>query len=194
MNQHFDTHFQRQIITIQPGEYYSSNEDIFIATVLGSCISIALFDTELKLGGLNHFMLPSSTRKDEPAQSDQGRFGDYAVELLLNDLYKKGAKKSRLKAKVFGGGNVLESPGNMTGLNNINFALHFLEEEHIPVLGNDVGGIFPRKIYVNPVTQKVYLKRIQREGLSMEQIKQREAKYAQTLKTMQEKIGTITWF
>jgi chemotaxis protein CheD len=196
MNTHIDTHFQKKIITIHPGEYYSCFDDVYIATVLGSCISIALFDPKIKLGGLNHFMLPTSKR-EFLSPEDEGRFGNYAVELLLNDLFSKGAKKKNLIAKIFGGGNVLDtatSSPNMTGINNINFAVTFLETERIPIVVNDTGGIFPRKIYFHPQTAKVYLKRIQKMGMSLEQIKQQEDAYQEKLKKFQEKAGDITWF
>ena len=196
MNRHYDPHFQKDIVTIHPGEYYSTDEDIYIATVLGSCISIALFDMTIHLGGLNHFMLPKSGREDIPSE-DEGRFGNFAVELLINDLLKKGAKHENLRAKVFGGGNVLESSSpkmNMTGINNINFALSYLETERIPIMVNDTGGIFPRKIYFHPQTSKVYLKRIQKSGCPVDEIKQREEKYQAHLQQAKASAGDITWF
>ncbi len=196
MNRHYDPHFQKDIVTIHPGEYYSTDEDIYIATVLGSCISIALFDMTIHLGGLNHFMLPKSGREEVPTE-DEGRFGNFAVELLINDLLKKGAKHENLRAKVFGGGNVLETSStkmSMTGINNINFALSYLETERIPIVVNDTGGIFPRKIYFHPQTSKVYLKRIQKSGCPVEEIKQREEQYQANLQQAKASAGDITWF
>ena len=196
MNRHYDPHFQKDIVTIHPGEYYSTEEDIYIATVLGSCISIALFDMTIHLGGLNHFMLPKSGREEVPTD-DELRFGNFAVELLINDLLKKGAKHENLRAKVFGGGNVLETSStkmSMTGINNINFALSYLETERIPIVVNDTGGIFPRKIYFHPQTSKVYLKRIQKSGCPVDQIKQREEQYQANLQQAKASAGDITWF
>ncbi|MBO4729182.1 MAG: hypothetical protein J5631_12220, partial [Spirochaetaceae bacterium] len=72
MNTHFDSHFNKQIITILPGEFYSTDKPVLISTVLGSCISIALYDPELKLGGLNHFMLPTTNRTQEISIEEQG--------------------------------------------------------------------------------------------------------------------------
>ena len=94
MNRYFSGRFQRDICVIYPGEMFVSNEDIFIGTVLGSCISIALFDETQRLGGLNHFMLPSGSMRDE--NEEVGRYGDYAIELLINEMMKKGAKKESL--------------------------------------------------------------------------------------------------
>ncbi|MBO5401262.1 MAG: chemotaxis protein CheD [Spirochaetaceae bacterium] len=197
MNKHYDPHFQKDIITIHPGEYYTSKEDIYIATVLGSCISVALYDIKLGFGGMNHFMLPKSSRDEPLSSEDEGRFGNYAMELLINDMINNGSSKQSLRAKVFGGGNVLDagnSQMNMTGINNINFALNYLKAENIPIIVNDTGGIFPRKIYFNPLTSKVYLKRIQKSGQSVEQIKQRELEYKLQLQAKKEEAGNIVWF
>lgn len=197
MNKHYDPHFQKDIITIHPGEYYTSKDDIYIATVLGSCISVALYDIKQGFGGMNHFMLPKSNRDEPLSSEDEGRFGNYAMELLINDMINKGSSKQSLRAKVFGGGNVLDagnSQMNMTGINNINFALNYLKAENIPIIVNDTGGIFPRKIYFNPLTSKVYLKRIQKSGQSVEQIKQRELEYKLQLQEKKEEAGNIIWF
>ena len=197
MNTHFDSHFNKQIITILPGEFYSTDKPVLISTVLGSCISIALYDPDLKLGGLNHFMLPTTNRTQEISIEEQGRYGDFAMELLLNDMFKKGAKKENLKAKVFGGGNVLDDGGfhkNRTGLNNISFALEYLQTENIPIIANDTGGIFPRKIFYDPQTSKIYLKRIQRSDLTLKEINTREAAYKEEMQQEQTQAGNITWF
>ena len=197
MNKHYDPHFQKDIITIHPGEYYTSKDDIYIATVLGSCISVALYDIKQGFGGMNHFMLPKSNRDEPLSSEDEGRFGNFAMELLINDMINKGSSKQSLRAKVFGGGNVLDAGNsqiNMTGINNINFALNYLKAENIPIIVNDTGGIFPRKIYFNPLTSKVYLKRIQKSGQSVEQIKQRELEYKLQLQEKKEEAGNIIWF
>ena len=197
MNTHFDSHFNKQIITILPGEFYSTDKPVLISTVLGSCISIALYDPDLKLGGLNHFMLPTTNRTQEISIEEQGRYGDFAMELLLNDMFKKGAKKENLKAKVFGGGNVLDDGGfhkNRTGLNNISFALEYLQTENIPIIANDTGGIFPRKIFYDPQTSKIFLKRIQRSDLTLKFICTREAAYKEEIQQQETKAGSITWF
>lgn len=197
MNKHYDPHFQKEIITIHPGEYCTSKEDIYIATVLGSCISVALYDIKLGFGGMNHFMLPKSNRDEPLSSEDEGRFGNYAMELLINDMINNGSFKQNLRAKVFGGGNVLDagnSQMNMTGINNINFALNYLKEEGIPIIVNDTGGIFPRKIYFSPLTSKVYLKRIQKSGQSVEQIKKRELEYKLQLQQKKSEAGDIIWF
>ena len=197
MNRHFDVHFQKEIVTIHPGEFFSTREDVYIATVLGSCVSIALFDQKQHFGGLNHFMLPKAGVNRTVTQDDEGRFGDYAIELLINEMLKMGANHSDLRAKVFGGANVLNTGSgklNMTGINNANFALQYLATEKIPVLVNDTGGIVPRKIFFHPLTSKVYLKRIQATGADVETIKAREEEYERNLQQAKAAAGDITWF
>ncbi|NLK45386.1 MAG: chemoreceptor glutamine deamidase CheD [Treponema sp.] len=197
MNIHFDTHFKKQIITILPGEFFSTDKDVLISTLLGSCISIAIFDPENKSGGLNHFMLPTTNRIKEISSEEQGRYGNFAIELLINDMLKKGSKKENLTAKIFGGSNVLDDCGyhpNSTGVNNILFALDYLSTEKIPITANDTGGIFPRKIFYNPRTAKIFLKRIQRSDLTLKEIKQRESIYKEKIQNEQIKAGDITWF
>ena len=197
MNTHFDSHFNKQVITILPGEFYSTTKPVLISTVLGSCISIALYDPTLKLGGLNHFMLPTTNKCREISFEEQGRYGDFAMELLINDMLSKGSKKENLKAKIFGGGNVLDNGGynkNRTGLNNISFALDYLQTEKIPVMANDTGGIYPRKIFYDPQSFKIYLKRIQRSDLALKEINKREAVYKEEIQKEQTQAGDITWF
>ena len=197
MNTHFDSHFNKQVVTILPGEFFSTTKPVLISTVLGSCISIALYDPTLKLGGLNHFMLPTTNKCREISFEEQGRYGDFAMELLINDMLSKGSRKENLKAKIFGGGNVLDNGGynkNRTGLNNISFALDYLQTEKIPVLANDTGGIFPRKIFYDPQSFKIYLKRIQRSDLALKEINKREAVYKEEIQKEQTQAGDITWF
>ena len=197
MNTHFDSHFNKQVVTILPGEFFSTTKPVLISTVLGSCISIALYDPTLKLGGLNHFMLPTTNKCREISFEEQGRYGDFAMELLINDMLSKGSRKENLKAKIFGGGNVLDNGGynkNRTGLNNISFALDYLQTEKIPVMANDTGGIYPRKIFYDPQSFKIYLKRIQRSDLALKEINKREAVYKEEIQKEQTQAGDITWF
>lgn len=158
MYTHFNYSFQKEIVTIHPGEYYVSSEDIYISTVLGSCISVALHDPQLKIGGLNHYMLPGTFKGFNTADKS-GRYGVYAMELLINEMLKKGARRKNLRAKVFGGGNVLNS-ANKVGSNNARFALQFLETEQIPIDAQDVESDIARKVLFDPITGRVYLKKL----------------------------------
>lgn len=159
MYKHFNTRFDREVAIIHPGEYLATGEDIVISTVLGSCIAVALHDGAAGLGGLNHFMLPGELHSNNFFAEESGRYGMYAMELLINDLLKAGARKNRLVAKVFGGGHVLSTSAGNIPDSNITFAMEFLETERIPIASNDVGGTEARKIFFFVKTARVLLKR-----------------------------------
>lgn len=164
MNNFFDSTLNRNIVTIYPGEFYVSKGPEFISTILGSCVAICLYDSQNLIGGMNHFMLAKdNSNPASEAKGPAGRFGVYAVELLLNEMILKGADRKNLSAKIFGGGNVLnigDTSLKQVGNENIEFARKILEKEKIPVVAEDVGGINSRKIILDPATFKVLLKRI----------------------------------
>lgn len=159
MHRHYDRKFDREVAVIHPGEYLATDQDIIISTVLGSCIAVALFDPVNHQGGLNHFMLPGEIDKQNVFLDESGRYGMFAMELLINDLLKSGAKKRNLVAKVFGGGHVLNTSAGNIPESNIRFALEFLETENIPIASRDVGGTDARKIFFFAQTSRVLLKR-----------------------------------
>jgi chemotaxis protein CheD len=162
MFKHSVSQFEQELITIHPGEYFATTDDTIISTVLGSCVAVGLFDAELRAGGLNHFMLPGDFGNRDLIRSPNAKYGMYAMELLINDLMKLGARRSSLRAKVFGGGAVLRIAGESTKIpaSNIDFAFEYLAKEGIPVIASDVGGEEPRKIYFFARSGKVLLKRI----------------------------------
>ncbi len=186
MNEYFDFHFNKKVITIYPGEFYSTTGTEMISTVLGSCISIALYDEERSIGGLNHFMLAKDCSLDtDEGDRLMGKFGEYAIELLIKDLEKKGVPLSRLTAKVFGGSNVFKLPstsGAQVGDVNIKFAFEFLKKKNIPVAMSNTGGNLPRKIFFDPVTSKVYMKYIQNSRLENANLESKETLYLENLK------------
>ena len=164
MNRYFDNHFQRDVVTIYPGEFYSTKENEMISTVLGSCVSIVLYDTKSRVGGINHFMLAKDSSLKSDFETDEnkrlGKFGEYAIDLLIEDLKKNGAVLANLEAKVFGGGNIFNLPDVDAQVGNVNskFAFSYLEKLNIPVVKSNTGGILPRKIFFDPETQKVFMK------------------------------------
>jgi chemotaxis protein CheD len=191
---HSVSSFEQELITIHPGEYFATKNDTIISTVLGSCIAVGIFDGGAGTGGLNHFMLPGESAKLDFIRSPDAKYGMYAMELLINDLMKLGARRGELKAKVFGGGTVLRlSVGNASKIpgNNIEFAFEYLRKEGIPVLASDVGGQEPRKIFFFARTGKVLLKRI--AGKVADLAEKDEERYLNGLRT-QKKEGTITLF
>ena len=150
----YDAHFRSEAVKVLPGEYFVHDQDnILIMTTLGSCIAACLWDRDRRLGGMNHFMLPDA--------GDGARYGLYAMELLINELMKRGATRSSLEAKVFGGGAVL---GGMTTLNvgerNTRFVLDYLKTERIPVVSSDVLDVYPRKVCFEPASGRAKVKRL----------------------------------
>ncbi len=194
MYSHRITQFEQEVVTIHPGEYFATGEDRIISTVLGSCIAVALFSPAARFGGLNHFMLPGEVNAREFVRSDNAKYGMYAMELLINELMKLGARRADLKAKVFGGGAVLHfADGSTTKIpqGNIDFAFEYLEKEGIPILASDVGGREPRKIFFFPTSGKVLLKRIPANLVTL--VEKEEARYLSAIR-VGEKAGPVVLF
>jgi chemotaxis protein CheD len=151
-----DHHFQYDAVKVLPGEYFVSKDDLVIMTVLGSCISACIWDSSARVGGMNHFMLP-----DGDGVEGGGRYGSYAMELLINELQKLGARRETMQAKVFGGAQVMAGFTSMNvGERNTAFVLDYLSTERIPVVSQDVLDIHPRKVCFFPVVGKALVKRL----------------------------------
>ena len=181
---YFDREFKVEAIKILPGQYYAAKGDVAIITVLGSCVSACLWDPQLNIGGMNHFMLPGDNPAAAPPASRaapaSARLGLYAMEVLINELIHMGADRKRLVAKVFGGGNVLEGFGLLNvGSQNSEFVLGFLKEENIPVIARDLLDTCARKVYFFPRTGKVLLKKLR--TLKNDTVQQREREYLKKL-------------
>ena len=161
---YFDREFKVDAIKILPGQYYAAQGDVAIITVLGSCVSACLWDPQLSIGGMNHFMLPGDTAgasAPSRAAPASARLGVYAMEVLINELIHIGADRRRLVAKVFGGANVLEGFGLINiGSQNSAFVIDFLKEENIPVIAQDLLDTCARKVYFFPRTGKVLMKKL----------------------------------
>ncbi|WP_039916479.1 chemoreceptor glutamine deamidase CheD [Cellvibrio mixtus] len=180
-NIYFDRHFGRQAVKILPGEYYVTAGDKLIVTVLGSCVAVCLRDKHTGTGGMNHFLLPSDNPNNSDLPGESARYGVHAMELLINHLLKMGANRSRMEAKVFGGGNVLRGMiMNNVGQRNAEFVLDYLQIEQIPVTAKDLLGEFPRKVYFFPDTGQVLVKKI--KILHNSTITDRESEYRMRVK------------
>lgn len=150
-----DPHFRSDAVKVLPGEYYVSGDDLVVMTVLGSCIAACIWDPRVRVGGMNHFMLP------EGGSDSGGRYGSYAMELLINELMKQGARRETMQAKVFGGGAVMSSFTTMNvGERNTKFVLDYLQTERIAVVSKDVLDVHPRKVCFFPATGKAMVKRL----------------------------------
>ena len=152
----YDAHFKNDAVKILPGEYFVHDEDILVMTTLGSCIAACLWDRHARIGGMNHFMLPEGC-----GAPDSGRYGSYAMELLINELMKRGASRSNLEAKVFGGAQVISGMSTLNvGERNTQFVVEYLRTEHIPILSRDVLDVYPRKVCFLPASGKAMVKRL----------------------------------
>jgi len=153
----FDPTFKIMAIKVLPGEHYVSTAgQEMIVTVLGSCIAACVWDPSARVGGMNHFMLPDSG-SDVPVDKAM-RYGNFAMEELLNDLLRRGARRDTLEIKVFGGGNVLSTIGNASvpiGDRNAAFVRRYLADEGYKIAAEDLGGIHPRRIHFFPRMGKV---------------------------------------
>lgn len=150
-----EPHFRSDAVKVLPGEYYVTADELVVMTVLGSCIAACIWDPRVRVGGMNHFMLP------EGGSDSGGRYGSYAMELLINELMKQGARRETMQAKVFGGGAVMSSFTTMNvGERNTKFVLDYLQTERIAVVSKDVLDIHPRKVCFFPATGKAMVKRL----------------------------------
>ena len=179
-NVYYDRTFDCDAAKILPGEYYFTSKDMLIVTVLGSCVSACIRDRVTGLGGMNHFMLPDGGGDGSPV-SASARYGTYAMEILINDLLKAGARRDNLEAKVFGGGAVLKGfTAINVGERNAAFVQSFLRNEKIRIVAEDLNDIYPRKVYFFPRTGKVLVKKLMQAH--NDTLAKREIEYASRLK------------
>lgn len=179
VNRYWDMAHQKSAAKILPGEYYVTTTDELVTTVLGSCVSACIRDRVSGVGGMNHFMLPISSdgrgwNGSLDLASSANRYGNNAMEHMINTILKYGGQKRQLEAKVFGGGRMLQSLSDV-GSQNIAFVRDYLKLEGIPLLVENVGDIFPRKVVYMPASGKVLMKRI--KHLHNDTIIQREDAY-----------------
>ena len=173
--------FETVAARLLPGEYFVTLNDEAIYTTLGSCISACIRDRVSGIGGMNHFMLPASASSDSWKAADNSasaRYGNVAMEHLINNILKNGGKRQNLEAKIFGGGRII---ANMTdvGMRNIAFARDYLETEGLKVTSEDVGDAFPRMVVYFPATGKVRVKRLR--SLHNNTIVELETRYLSTI-------------
>ena len=160
INRYWDKKTGMPTAKILPGEFYVTGHDEHITTVLGSCISACVRDAHTGLGGMNHFMLPlQSASKIEDNLSSAARYGNFAMEQMINDILRNGGKRERLEIKIFGGGKVMKGMTDV-GKRNIQFVREYIELEGIKLIAEDVGGMYPRKVIYSPKTGKAMIKKL----------------------------------
>ncbi len=150
------------VAEVVPGDYYVTASDELIATVLGSCVSACIRDPVIGLGGLNHFMLPGAERPGQWAQTGVDRahrYGAVAMEHMINDLLKQGGQRERLEAKLVGGGRVLGGVADI-GARNIAFAQEYLNREGLRLVGSDLGGVHPRRVFYEVSSGRLHVKKL----------------------------------
>lgn len=164
---------------IQPGGW-SISKGRPISTLLGSCVAVCLYDPQLKIGGMNHFLLPSRGKERE-LDPDTILSGDFSMEVLVNALLAQGGQKRRLVAKMFGGGNIVTAIQTSIGERNVEFATEWLQREGIPLLASDVLGPWSRKVVFVPGSGDAFSMRMPVTQRIVAQVSQEEAAYAKRL-------------
>ena len=181
INRYWDPLHNVFMAKILPGEFYVTTRGEGVITVLGSCISACVRDCMLGVGGMNHFMLPAKHEDVDALRmqaSDANRYGNYAMEALINEILKCGGRRQYLEVKIVGGGQILEKMTNI-GLMNINFARSYIRAEGLNLLGEDVGDIYPRKVAYFPADGRVRVKKLR--ALHNNTILDRERQYRDAL-------------
>jgi len=165
---YFDREFATPAVKLLPGEYYVTSKDMLLTTVLGSCVAACVRDGVTGVGGMNHFMLPEETLHNPQSATVAMRYGAYAMAMLMQELFKAGARREHLEAKVFGGGAVMSSMTTINiGDHNADFVLRYLQAEQIRVVAQDLRGNLPRRINYFPTTGRVALRKLRRQEDSL---------------------------
>jgi len=171
-----------------PAEFFATERDMVLVTVLGSCVAACLRDPVARVGGMNHFMLPDG----DPGVGEPARYGIHAMELLVNQLLKLGARRDRIEAKVFGGGNVLKGfTQSPVGTRNAEFVRRYLQAEQIPIVAEDLGGIHPRKVGFFAVSGRAFVKRLPHAHDA--EVRAEETRYVERLRR-EPVAGTVELF
>lgn len=184
ISRYWDEEQQVVVAKLLPGEYYVTTADEMITTVLGSCVSACIRDVETGVGGMNHFMLPetSSDRlasRDEAVVGNATRYGNYAMEHLINTILQNGGKRKNLEVKLFGGGKIIATLSDV-GKRNIDFVLDYCDTEALNLVSQDLGDVYPRKVNFFPKTGKVRMKKI--KDIHDDSVVMRERQYQSQIK------------
>lgn len=176
---HIDRETGMHVIKLFSGDCFVTNQaNHMLVTILGSCVSACIRDPIAKVGGMNHFLLPDIHDSKNLGADEATRYGAFAMERLINEILKFGGLKTRLEVKVFGGGNVIASSA-LIGSKNVRFVKDFLSREGLRIIGEDLGGDYPRRIHYYPDTGKVMMRNLRRkEDMN---IVEEEKRYASSL-------------
>jgi len=182
INRYWDRRHKIIAAKILPGEYYVTYHNEMICTVLGSCVSACIRDSKVGVGGMNHFMLPLSEDGSwggaDSVISTATRYGNYAMEHMINDILAHGGTRRNLEVKIFGGGKIMATMTDI-GNKNIKFVQDYLAKEGLKITGEDLGDIYPRKVLYYPYNGRVLMKKI--KDLHNDTIVKREKAYQHDL-------------
>ena len=164
VHKYWDNRKKAFCIKLMPGDYYYTSEHEYIATTLGSCVSACIWDEKNNIGGMNHFMLPlkkgvNGEEGEESIPESAARYGNYAMEFLINELITHGGEKKHFKTKLFGGGKIIEGLSDI-GKKNIDFIVQYLNDEGMSVVSQDLGNDYARQILFDPLTGRAWMKRV----------------------------------
>lgn len=164
LRRYWDTDFEAYVVKVLPGEHAVTTDPAdMLVTVLGSCVSACIRDPISGVGGMNHFMLPGESRAPSWREAtNEMRYGQFAMERLINDVLMRGGRRDRLEIKVFGGANVLQSSIRI-GSNNAEFVRDYCRVEGLKIVAEDLGGTHPRRIHYFPMTGRVFRLELKRE-------------------------------
>ncbi|OQW79556.1 MAG: chemotaxis protein CheD [Proteobacteria bacterium ST_bin11] len=184
VNRYWDQENKTVAAKLMPGDYYVTNQDEMITTVLGSCVAACIWDVVTGVGGMNHFMLPETSKsrlndRDEAVVGNASRYGNYAMEHLINAILQNGGKRKNLEVKLFGGGKIIATLGDV-GARNIQFVLDYVDTEALNLVSQDLGDIYPRKVNFFPHTGRVRMKKI--KDIHNQTIFLREKQYSSSIK------------
>ncbi len=186
-----DPEFGAMVVKVLPGEHHVSDDrEDMLVTVLGSCVSACIRDPAIGVGGMNHFMLPESADGEWGNHSASLRYGNFAMEQLINDILKRGGQRGRLEVKLFGGGRVLNN-SNPIGDRNVEFVESYLRVEGLSVAARDLLGEYARRVHYFPVTGKVFVKHL--HPTETHTVAGSEASYSHVLKS-QPVAGSVELF
>ena len=152
----FDPATNRVSVRILPGEQYvAENPEEVLITILGSCVAACIRDPASGIGGMNHFMMPINEADGASQAKDALRYGNHAMETLIDELVRRGAHRAGLEIKVFGGANVTKGSINLIGDQNCDFIRQYLQHESLVCEAYDLGGTQARRIQYFPDSGKV---------------------------------------
>lgn len=177
---YFDRDLARMAVKLLPSEYYVTTRQTALLTVLGSCVAACVQDPMAGVAGMNHFMLPDEGEggREHPASM---RYGAHAMDVLVSELIRSGARRERLRAKVFGGAAVLPNmPSLNIGDRNAQFVLRYLRAQNIGLYAQDLGGAHARRVCFLPESGKVVVRKLRSPG-ELDQVQSQEGELLRRL-------------